>query len=924
MENGTSSKIREVLIEEIGHFVDSRINQIDTPGDEGEYFAGLVTDKKLNKDEIDRLKAEDDSNWISVDGERLLIEQSSPGTVTRTPIAPASPGRTRYEVGNYNAFAALKSNGSVVTWGDSSYGGDSSSVASQLTSGVTQIFSTYYAFAALKSDGSVVTWGDSSGGGDSSSVASQLTSGITQIFSNGSAFAALKSNGSVVTWGDSSGGGDSSSVASQLTSGVTQIFSTGFAFAALKSDGSVVTWGSGSGGDSSSVASQLTSGVTQIFSNWFAFAALKSDGSVVTWGSDWSGGDSSSVASQLTSGVTQIFSNGLAFAALKSDGSVVTWGSDWSGGDSSIVTYNYNTGSSSYVSVASQLTSGVTQIFSNWRAFAALKSDGSVVTWGFSDQGGNSSIATYNYNTNSYSYVSVASQLTSGVTQIFSTPYAFAALKSDGSVVTWGDSSYGGDSSSVASQLTSGVTQIFSTGWAVPFKNASNEGISISGEGAFAALKSDGSVVTWGSGSGGDSSSVATQLTSGVTQIFSNGSAFAALKSDGSVVTWGSYNYGGDSSSVASQLTSGVVSFADPFNDDRLVPGSSVTLAVSPSTVAEDGTSNLIYTFTRTGVISNELTVNYTAGGTATNGTDYSNIGTSVTFAANSATATVTVDPTADTTVESDETVSLTLASGTGYTIGTTSAVTGTITNDDNPLNSNVDTPKVNISTGLIFTAQSNGNITLDTNRGSATPDEVTSVQNGTKSNFNHIIGLYEVLNSQGEIKDNQGNTLKPGDANYALHALTTARVKNFAVRAGGNDTPSTATQLGSGVSVLAGKLYAPFAIANGGTYFPGNQGIEDFVAAEQGDINRFSSAPQYVRNLVDIEGKNGDVFNNAPRFVQEPVAYFSFGAANPDGSPHFRSHGNGVYGFEDLPVSYTQYSNNDFNDGVFALTLSI
>jgi hypothetical protein len=47
------------------------------------------------------------------------------------------------------------------------------------------------------------------------------------------------------------------------------------------------------------------------------------------------------------------------------------------------------------------------------------------------------------------------------------------------------------------------------------------------------------------------------------------------------------------------------------------------------------------------------------------------------------ATATVTVDPTADTTVESDETVALTLASGTGYTVGTTTAVTGTITNDD-------------------------------------------------------------------------------------------------------------------------------------------------------------------------------------------------------------------------------------------------
>ncbi|MFM6404011.1 MAG: Calx-beta domain-containing protein, partial [Microcystis sp.] len=113
-------------------------------------------------------------------------------------------------------------------------------------------------------------------------------------------------------------------------------------------------------------------------------------------------------------------------------------------------------------------------------------------------------------------------------------------------------------------------------------------------------------------------------------------------------------------------------------NDDT-----NVTLAVSPSSVAEDGTTNLVYTFTRSGVTSNALTVNYTVGGTATNGTDYTSIPTSVTFAANSATATVTVDPTADTTVEPDETVILTLASGTGYTVGTTTAVTGTINNDD-------------------------------------------------------------------------------------------------------------------------------------------------------------------------------------------------------------------------------------------------
>ncbi|WP_206818622.1 Calx-beta domain-containing protein, partial [Chroococcus sp. FPU101] len=108
-----------------------------------------------------------------------------------------------------------------------------------------------------------------------------------------------------------------------------------------------------------------------------------------------------------------------------------------------------------------------------------------------------------------------------------------------------------------------------------------------------------------------------------------------------------------------------------------------ITLAVSPTSVTENGTANLIYTFTRTGSLTNPLTVNYGITGTATKGTDYANIGTSVTFAANSATARVTVNPTGDTVVEPNETVILTLASGAGYTIGTTTPVTGTITNDD-------------------------------------------------------------------------------------------------------------------------------------------------------------------------------------------------------------------------------------------------
>jgi hypothetical protein len=123
-------------------------------------------------------------------------------------------------------------------------GGDSSAVAARLngTLDVTQIYSTKYAFAALRSDGSVVTWG---GYIESiSAVAAQLngTVDVVQIYSTSLAFAALRRDGSVVTWG---GVSNSSVVAAQLngTVDVVQIYSTSFTFAALRSDGSVVTWG---------------------------------------------------------------------------------------------------------------------------------------------------------------------------------------------------------------------------------------------------------------------------------------------------------------------------------------------------------------------------------------------------------------------------------------------------------------------------------------------------------------------------------------------------------------------------------------------------------------------------------------------------------------------------------------------------------
>ena len=126
-------------------------------------------------------------------------------SVTITKNTQLFPGHTSGEWFNVSAFAVIKADGLVVTWGDGGSGGDSSSVSVKLNGAtdVSQIYSTFDAFAALRSDGSVVTWGNSSDGGNSSAVSAKLNGAtdVSQIYSTGYALAALRSEGSVVTWG---------------------------------------------------------------------------------------------------------------------------------------------------------------------------------------------------------------------------------------------------------------------------------------------------------------------------------------------------------------------------------------------------------------------------------------------------------------------------------------------------------------------------------------------------------------------------------------------------------------------------------------------------------------------------------------------------------------------------------------------------
>ncbi|OLP52322.1 beta strand repeat-containing protein [Allorhizobium taibaishanense] len=137
-----------------------------------------------------------------------------------------------------------------------------------------------------------------------------------------------------------------------------------------------------------------------------------------------------------------------------------------------------------------------------------------------------------------------------------------------------------------------------------------------------------------------------------------------------SVASGTGYGIGSPSSATATIL-----------NDDA----PTATVSVSPSSVAEDGAPNLVYTVTLSQAPVSALSIGFSVSGTATSGTDYATVSSPLVIAGGTTSGTITVNPTADSTVEPDETVVISLNAGTGYTVGSPNSATGTILNDDQP-----------------------------------------------------------------------------------------------------------------------------------------------------------------------------------------------------------------------------------------------
>ncbi|HEY9634322.1 MAG TPA: calcium-binding protein, partial [Coleofasciculaceae cyanobacterium] len=77
-QNGSDvSALANVLLEELGHSVDSQINVSDAPGDEGAIFSALARGVQLDEGTLQALKGEDDIATVTINGQTIQIEQAN-------------------------------------------------------------------------------------------------------------------------------------------------------------------------------------------------------------------------------------------------------------------------------------------------------------------------------------------------------------------------------------------------------------------------------------------------------------------------------------------------------------------------------------------------------------------------------------------------------------------------------------------------------------------------------------------------------------------------------------------------------------------------------------------------------------------------------------------------------------------------------
>ncbi|CAM3098780.1 right-handed parallel beta-helix repeat-containing protein [Rariglobus hedericola] len=462
-------------------------------------------------------------------GNNTTTQQNTPVQVVTA--TGALTGVSHVAAGSAHSLA-LKSDGTVCAWGYNLYGAVGDNTATQrlvatptlsLTNVVAVLGGGYHS-VAIKSDGTAWSWGYNFNGqlGDGT-----LTDRRTPIQMTG-----LASIKAVTARGNRT--------MVMLTDG--KIYGLG--------DNSYGTFGTGSGSAGSSWAPVTVPGLDNlkaVSAGMFSSLALDDDGTLWAFGQNVYGqlGINSVVNASIPT-VTLILTNVQTMSAgsyhataVKTDGTVWGWGLNTNGqvGDGTTVQRNQPV---QVLTASAPLTNAV-MVAAGASHSAALKTDGTVWTWGANNYGQLGDGTTTN-RTRAAQVATVSGPLT-GIIEISAGAHHTVALKNDGTVWIWGRNSSG--------QLGNGNTTSQSYAIQVPLATAA---LSIAaGDGHTAVIMNDRTLMAWGGnafGQLGDNSTanrlspVAVSTISSVASLSAHNNHTMAVKLDSTVWGWGSNAFG--------------------------------------------------------------------------------------------------------------------------------------------------------------------------------------------------------------------------------------------------------------------------------------------------------------------------------------------------------------------------------------------
>ncbi|MFO1369172.1 MAG: hypothetical protein U1F46_09255 [Marinagarivorans sp.] len=434
-------------------------------------------------------------------GGKNSVSTPTNNEVLTPPVLPPKVVSVEAMATNTFSFAALLNDGSVVTWGEPKWGGDSSSVRNKLK-GVQKIYASKGAFAALKDDGSLVVWGNPTSGGDATNIQEDLYN-IVEVFPRYGGFSALRKDSVLINWGSPVYPAEKAPKMENVSNVISSVEST--FISVIFKDRSVVvldpiaTEGKYRTYESyPSLSSDLVKGVANEMA---LFAGVLSSGEVVSWGD---AGRTTNFQAEKAKGTKNIYPAGWGFLATFLDKTTYYWGLDPGEENGTPPPLGLN---------------NVTELHSVKGEAIALLENGSVASWGYHGD--------RNFSGSDWEIYNDFPKTLTNIEHIYAGPRpsgsgaTFAAVDKFSNAYSWGAST------SPPKQPVTNVDRL------------------ILSDGGIAAIKFDGSVEYWGRVyveiDTKTLKPIIDPLLVNVKQIYATNYAFAAIRKDGSVVTWGDY-----------------------------------------------------------------------------------------------------------------------------------------------------------------------------------------------------------------------------------------------------------------------------------------------------------------------------------------------------------------------------------------------